>query len=246
MERTGESAARRFGRMLRLPVRLAVLWLAGSVLSVLLLRFLPPFASSVQVYDGWSRLVRGESPMLDVRWRPYGGISDHAKLAVIAAEDQKFATHYGFDLESVAEALERHQRRGRRLRGASTITQQVAKNLFLWPERSWLRKGVEAYYTALLEALWPKQRILEMYLNVAELGDGIYGVEAASRRFYDRGAERLTGEQGSLLAAVLPNPHRLRADRPSSYVRRRAAWVRGQMSALGGPAHLRQFEGRWY
>lgn len=246
MERTGGSAARRFGRMLRLPVRLAVLWLAGSVLSVLLLRFVPPVASSVQVYDAWSRLVRGESPLLDVHWKPYNQISEHAKLAVIAAEDQKFATHYGFDLESVADALERHQRRGRRLRGASTITQQVAKNLFLWPERSWLRKGAEAYYAALLEALWPKQRILEMYLNVAEMGDSVYGAEAASRRFFGRDAAQLSREQASLLAAVLPNPHRLRADRPSDYVRRRADWVREQMSSLGGAAYLRQFEGRWF
>jgi monofunctional biosynthetic peptidoglycan transglycosylase len=241
-----ESTARRFGRMLRLPVRLAVLWLAGSVIAVLLLRFVPPIASSVQIYDGWWRLVHGQSPFLDARWKPYGDIADHAKLAVIAAEDQKFPTHYGFDLESMADALERHQRGRRRLRGASTITQQVAKNLFLWPERSWLRKGIEAYYAALLEALWPKQRILEMYLNVAELGDGIYGVEAAGQRFFDRPAARLNREQASLLAAVLPNPRRLHAERPSAYVRQRAAWVRGQMTALGGAAYLRPFEGRWF
>ena len=156
-------------------------------------------------------------------------------MAVIAAEDQKFAHHFGFDFESIADALDDN---AQRRRGASTISQQVAKNLYLWPGRSYLRKGVEAYLTLLIESLWPKRRILEIYLNVAEFGSGIFGAEAASRQFFEKPARRLSLWEASLLAAVLPNPKRMSALRPSAYVRSRAADIRRWVRKLGGKQYL--------
>jgi len=158
--------------------------------------------------------------------------------AVIASEDQRFLAHHGFDFDQLQIALDEH-RAGDELRGASTITQQVAKNLFLWSGRSFVRKGLEAYFTVLLEACWPKQRILEVYLNVVELGDGVFGVEAAARRFFGVSASALSAEQAALLAAVLPNPRKLLADRPSSYVRSRQSWILGQMRLLETRGHYR-------
>jgi monofunctional glycosyltransferase len=131
--------------------------------------------------------------------------------------------------------------RGRRLRGASTISQQVAKNVFLWPGRSFVRKGLEAYFTVLVEALWPKRRILEVYLNVAEFGDGLFGVEAASQRYFGKSAARLSPDEAALLAAVLPNPHRMRAGRPTPYVQERRDWILRQMDQLGGTAYIKRF-----
>lgn len=172
-------------------------------------------------------------------WVPFERISANAAVAVIASEDQVFAEHFGFDLAMIRKAVD-HNAKGRRVRGASTITQQVAKNLFLWSGRSYLRKGLEAWFTVWIEILWPKSRILEVYLNVAEFGRGTYGVEAAARRFFDKPAARLTRREAARLAAVLPSPRRLRADRPSAYVQRRTEAIQRQMSAIGGTSYLRQ------
>jgi monofunctional biosynthetic peptidoglycan transglycosylase len=161
---------------------------------------------------------------------PWKAIAPAAPLAVIAAEDQRFPTHYGFDLGAIRDAL---RARPEQPRGASTITQQAARNLFLWSGRSWPRKILEAYASLLLEACWPKRRILEVYLNVAEFGDGVYGVEAASRRFFGHGAARLTRREAALLAAVLPNPKVLNAARPSPFVLVRARRIETQMARLG-------------
>ena len=160
-------------------------------------------------------------------------ISPHVKVAVIAAEDQNFPAHHGFDLKSINDALEDRER-GRRVRGASTISQQVAKNLFLWPQQSWVRKGLEAYFTVLIETLWPKQRILEVYLNVAEFGRGVFGVGAAADVYFHKRAARLNADDAALLAAVLPSPKRMRVNAPSHYVRSRQQWILGQMRGLGG------------
>jgi monofunctional biosynthetic peptidoglycan transglycosylase len=165
-------------------------------------------------------------------------ISPHAAVAVLASEDQRFPHHAGFDLESIADAVEKRSRGGR-LRGASTISQQVAKNLFLWPGRSFLRKGLEAWFAGLLELTWPKRRILEVYLNVAEFGDGVFGVEEASRRFFGKPAAGLSADEAARLAAVLPSPRRMRADHPSPWVLARSAWIQEQMAQLGGAAYLR-------
>ncbi|MGH8311171.1 MAG: monofunctional biosynthetic peptidoglycan transglycosylase, partial [Steroidobacteraceae bacterium] len=184
-----------------------------SVLVVALLRWLNPPTSAFMVRASLADAT------LDIRyrWVDFEEISPDAAVAVIAAEDQWFPFHAGFDLGSIREAAERNAKR-RRVRGASTISQQVAKNLFLWPERSYVRKGLEAYFTVLIELLWPKERILEVYLNVAQFGRGVYGVDAAARRFFRKPAARLDAYESALLAAVLPNPRRLRVDRPSTYV----------------------------
>jgi len=172
------------------------------------------------------------------QWVNWEGISPNMRLAVVAAEDQSFPDHRGFDFESIREALVK-QRKGGRLRGASTITQQVAKNLFLWKGRSYVRKGFEAYFTVLLELLWPKSRILEVYLNIAEFGDGIYGVHAAANTYLRKSPSALTRRDAALLAAVLPNPKRFRVGNPSSYVRGRQYWIQRQMELLGGVGYLK-------
>lgn len=164
-------------------------------------------------------------------WTDWADISDSAKLAVIASEDQRFVEHAGLDIEAIRIALE-EKSRDTGLRGASTITQQLAKNLFLWPGRNLGRKAIEAYFSLLLDALLPKQRILELYLNVAELGPGIYGVGAASRIYFDKRPGALVDAEAALLATVLPNPGRLHAAAPSEYVRERQRWVITQMQRL--------------
>jgi monofunctional glycosyltransferase len=161
-----------------------------------------------------------------------------AGLAVIASEDQRFPEHGGFDFKQIEKAMDEAERGGR-ARGASTISQQVAKNLFLWNGRSYLRKGLEAWYTVLIEALWSKRRILEVYVNIAEFGRGVYGAEAAAQAFFRKPAARLGRGEAARLAAVLPSPKRMRADNPSAYVLRRQAEIERQMQALGGPAYLK-------
>ena len=182
----------------------------------------------------------------DFQWVSLEQISPHAAIAVIASEDQQFPFHTGFDLDSIREAV-RASEHGRRLRGASTISQQVAKNLFLWPGHSFVRKGLEAYFTVLIELLWPKERILEMYLNVAQFGNGIYGVQAAARRFWHEPASLQAAAlvcvvASALLAAVLPDPLRMHAERPSRYVLTRRDQILGQMRGLGGAAYLRALQ----
>ena len=164
------------------------------------------------------RVEATDDSTLRYRWTDWDQISTHIAVAVIAAEDQRFLDHRGFDVESIRNALADAERGGRQ-RGASTISQQVAKNLFLWPGRSFVRKGLEAYCTVFIELLWPKRRILEVYLNVAEFGDGVFGIAAASERFFHTVPARIELDQAALLAAVLPNPKVLRVDRPSAYVR---------------------------
>ncbi len=224
--------------LLRIALALAVLALGLPVASILVLRWVPPPTSARMLQERTGALfTRGDGRRLSYDWVGWDAIAPPARLAVVAAEDQNFPHHAGFDREAIADALEAHQR-GRRLRGASTISQQVAKNLFLWPGRSVLRKGLEAYLTVLIEALWPKRRILEVYLNIAEMGPGIYGVGAASRLHFDKPAARLSAYEAALLAAVLPSPRRMHPDRPSPYVRQRARWIMEQMEQLGGQAYL--------
>src|SRR5690606_7030343 len=180
-------------------VAVVLSWLAGTAALVGLLRFVDPPVTAMMLQQDVP--VRAQKHV----WASRGSIAADAAYAVIASEDQRFLTHNGFDFEQIRRAVEDY-RNGRGLRGASTISQQVAKNLFLWPGRSFARKGVEAYFTLLIEAIWPKERILEVYLNVAELGEGIFGVEAAAQAFFGTSAAELRDEQAALLAAVLPNP----------------------------------------
>ena len=205
---------------------------------VLVLRVVPPWTSAVMMERQLGAWLHGERDFqLHYHWVPWSRISPSVPLAMVAGEDQKFPYHHGFDFDSIQDAMDDADE-GRRLRGASTISQQTAKNLFLWNGRSFVRKGLEAYFTVLIEATWPKQRILEVYVNIAELGDGVYGVGAASERFFHTSPARLDPAQAARLAAVLPSPRRLHADRPSAYVQRRAAWIERQMRQLGGPSYL--------
>ena len=209
-------------------------------LPVLLLRFVPPLTSSIMLERRIGAAMHGARDFsLHYRWMPWSRIAPVAPLAMVAGEDQKFPFHHGFDFASIHDAIHGADEGGR-LRGASTISQQTAKNLFLWTGRSFVRKGIEAYFTVLIEATWPKQRILEVYANIAELGDGIYGVEAAAQAYFGKPASQLTTHQAALLAAVLPDPRRLHANHPSAYVQRRAAWIERQMAQLGGVSYVEQ------
>ncbi|MGH8548281.1 MAG: monofunctional biosynthetic peptidoglycan transglycosylase [Methylococcales bacterium] len=212
--------------------------IAGSILSVLALRWInPPFTSFMLIrqVEAWQS-NQGDF-RIQYQWRYWNQISPELLLAVIAAEDQKYPAHYGFDTDSIQHALLTWQKTGR-LRGASTITQQVAKNLYLWSGRSFLRKVLEAYFSMLLELFLEKKRILEIYANIVEFGNGIYGAESASIQYFRRPARRLTEVQASQLAAVLPNPRKYNAGRPSAYVAQRSRWIRRQMAQLGGILYL--------
>jgi len=229
-------------RLLKWFLVVLLAWLLLTATPVLLLRWLRPLTSALMLEaaaQAWAAQDHGYRT--DFEWVSLEQISPHAAIAVIASEDQLFPFHAGFDFDSIRDAV-RESERGRRLRGASTISQQVAKNLFLWSRHSLVRKGLEAYFTVLIEALWPKERILEMYLNVAQFGNGVYGVQAAAERFWHKPARRLTSADAALLAAVLPNPLRLHADRPSRYVLSRRDWILDQMRMLGGPEYLRALE----
>ena len=227
-----------------------------SVVQVLALRFVDPPFSAFMVARQLDALVAGE---IDFRiahdWRDFERMSPHLPLALVASEDQNFANHHGFDFAAIEKAqahnekmVERAEKRGkpvRRLRGASTISQQTAKNLFLWSGNGWtrmLRKGLEAWYTVLMEALWPKSRILEMYANFAEFGDGIYGAQAAARSFFRKDASRLSAAEAARLAAVLPSPKRYSAARPGPYVQRRTNAIQRQMRYMGGSDYLRTLD----
>ena len=199
---------------------------------VLLYRFVNPPITPLMVI----RYLEsgGKSRRILKTWKDYDSISENMALAVVASEDQKFFEHHGFDLTAIRAAAINNISDDR-IKGASTITQQVAKNVFLWPKRSWLRKGAEAYFTVLIETFWSKKRILEVYLNVVELGKGIYGAETASRTYFGKPASKLTKDEAALLAAILPSPRIMSPINPSSYVNKRRQWIREQMDHIGNP-----------
>jgi len=222
----------------KLPLLLAAL----SILQVLALRFIdPPFTAFMAIRQVEALRAGDTGFRVAYDWRDLEDIAPSLAVAVVAAEDQNFARHRGFDLEAI-ERARAHNARGGRTRGASTISQQLAKNLFLWGGRSWVRKGLEAWYTLWIELLWPKKRILEVYVNVAEFGDGIYGAQAAARSYWGRDASALTVAQSARLAAVLPSPRRYSANRPGPWVQRRAQWIERNMRNLGGNAWLEALE----
>ena len=225
-------------RLLRVLVLAILAWAGVTVATVVALRWIDPPITTFMAADRIRHLLDDEY-VFRHEWRDWSRISRQAALAAVAAEDQKFPRHRGFDFKQIDKALADAER-GRRVRGASTISQQVAKNLFLWRGQSWFRKGLEAGITVLIELCWSKQRILEVYLNVAEFGRGTYGVQAASRRFFRKDAGRLNRNEAALLAAVLPAPTRFKVQAPSPYVKRRQAWIMRQMAALGGTAFLAQ------
>ena len=240
-------------RLLRWLLLAPLLFAALTALQVLVLRFIDPPMSAFMVGRHVEAIASGDwSYRTHYTWRDFDEIAPALPVALVAAEDQNFAAHHGFDFNAIEKArahnqrmLERAEKRGtpvKRLRGASTISQQTAKNMFLWKGRSWIRKGLEAWYTVLIEALWSKRRILEVYANVAEFGDGTYGAQAAAVRFFNRNADQLTPAQAARLAAVLPNPRRYDAGRPGPYVQKRSAAIQRQANHLGGAAWLRALD----
>ena len=220
-------------------LKLFIAFLFITLLQVLFFKWVDPFTSSIMIQRKIGLLFSGKKDKsLKYGWYNYDDISKNVALAFVAAEDQNFPFHIGFDFEQINKALKDKQK-GKRLRGASTITQQVAKNLFLWEGKSFIRKGFEAYYTILIEFLWSKRRILEVYLNIAEMGSQIFGVGKASENYYKKHPSELTKNEAALLAAVLPNPKRYSVTNPDKYVRKRKEWIMRQMKALGGVAYLK-------
>lgn len=235
---TGPRRPSRPRRWLRWLLALPFLFALASLLQVAVLRFIdPPFSAFMlaRQFEAWGQGQAGFRVAYD--WRDLDRISANLPVAMVAAEDQNFATHSGFDFKAIEKARVNNAK-GRKLRGASTVSQQVAKNLFLWQGGGWVRKGIEAWYTLLIELMWPKTRILEMYANIAEFGDGIYGAQAAARSYWRKDASRLSLAESARLAAVLPSPRRYSVARPGPYVQRRANWIQRQVRQIGGPAYL--------
>jgi monofunctional biosynthetic peptidoglycan transglycosylase len=234
-------------RLVRWSLTVVVAIFLATALPVIAMRWVDPWYSAFMLDAALdASRARKSNYRTDYRWADLEQISPHAAVAVIASEDQLFPFHTGFDFKSIREAVRHNEKqstkRRPRIRGASTISQQVAKNLFLWPGRGYFRKGLEAYLTLLIEFAWPKDRILEVYLNVAQFGDGIYGVEAAAQRYWKKPAARLNPYEAATLAAVLPSPVRLKANKPSNYVMLRRDQIMAQMRGLGGARYLQELE----
>lgn len=220
-------------RLRRWVLWLMLLWFVTTLTLVLLMRWFNPPTTAFML----QRLYSDDAIELQREWRPLSRIAPSLPMSIIASEDQKFADHHGFDVAAIQQVLEDRQA-GKRMRGASTISQQLAKNVFLWPGRSWVRKGLEVYFTAAIEILIPKRRILELYVNVVEFGDGVYGAEAAAQTIFGVSADGLSNQQSALLAARLPAPKRYPIHPPSKYMQQRARWIQQQVKQLGGKAYL--------
>ena len=220
------------GSLLRLALILFLLLLLVPPLWVALYRFVPPPITLLMI----ERSAEGKG--LDHRWRPLDRIAPAMTRAVVASEDSRFCSHHGFDMRAIDAALRHNEERPGKIRGGSTVSQQTAKNVFLWPQRSWVRKGAEAWFTVLIEAIWGKRRIMEVYLNTVEMGPGIYGVEAASQRYFHEPASRLSPAQADRIVAILPSPLKWSAAHPGAYVKKRTGRIgaRSGTVARGGLA----------
>ena len=218
-------------KLAKLLRNLVILFFASSILAVLVLRFVPVYITPLMLIRSVESIAEGETPGISRDWVPLGKISQNMVQAVVASEDNLFMEHNGFSFRDIEKALE-HNKKGKRIRGGSTISQQTAKNVFLWPQRSWVRKGLETYFTVLIEFLWTKERIMEVYLNVIETGNGIYGVQAASRKYFGVNASNLTRSQAALIAVCLPNPRKFSPANPSGYISRRKNHIVNLMGKL--------------
>ncbi len=203
------------------------LWFLGlSILTVIIYRFVPPPITPLMIQRVVEQKMDGKEMKLEKDWLSLDEISPSLPLAVITAEDQKFEEHFGFDLQAIEKAQKYNERhKGKKTKGASTISQQTAKNVFLFPVRSWIRKGFEVYFTFLIEVFWSKERIMQMYLNVIEMGPGIYGAEAASQYYFHKPAKKLSNAEAAAIAAILPNPLKWSASKPTPYITRKKAWI---------------------
>lgn len=222
-------------RLWRITWKTAMWFFILSIASVILFRWVPIPVTPLMLIRCVEQKVDGKDMKLRKDWVPLEEISPSLQLAVVCSEDQNFVRHNGFDWKAIEKAMEENEK-GKRMRGGSTISQQTAKNVFLWPGSGWtryLRKGFEVYFTFLIELFWSKERIMEVYLNVIEMGDGVYGAQAASEEFFKKDAEGLSRDQAALIAAVLPNPIRFSCAKPSGYIRKRQQWVLRQMALWG-------------
>lgn len=233
---------RRFPKVLKLLSATGLSFLYITLLAVLLLKwFNPPTTSFMlqrQISAEWNN---NEKFDLHYQWAGWNDISPYVKVAAITSEDQRFAEHWGLDISAIQEAIEEHQK-GESLRGASTITQQVAKNLFLWSGQSFIRKGIEAYFALIIELFWSKKRILEVYLNIAEFGNGVYGVQAASERYFNTNSSDLNMIQSALMVTALPSPKRYNLADPSPYMIERRNWILQYMFYLGNTEYLKRLD----
>jgi monofunctional biosynthetic peptidoglycan transglycosylase len=222
---------KRLLRIIKIP---ALFFLVFSIFTVILYRFLPPPITPLMIIRVFEQVADGKEMKLKKEWKPIDKISPNLALAVIASEDQLFLEHYGFDFTAIRKAFENNSKKKKKyIKGASTISQQVAKNVFLWPGRSWVRKIFEVYFTFLIEIFWSKERILEVYLNVVEMGDGIYGAQAASAYYFKKPALKYNQDEAALIAAILPNPRRWSPVKPTAYILKRKIWIKRNMMYLG-------------
>jgi len=220
--------------LLRFLKYFLIIFFSSSIFFVVLYRFVNPPVTPLMLIRTSQQTVNGEPLRLKKDWKSLEKISSHLQLAVVASEDNHFLEHSGFDLKAIKKARDYNdKKKGKKIRGASTISQQTAKNVFLWPDRSWLRKGLEVYFTFLIEMVWGKRRIMEVYLNVIEMGNGIYGAEAASQKYFHKSAADLTREQAALIATILPNPRKWDPSRPSAYLLNREQWILWNMGNIG-------------
>ena len=219
-------------RIFRIIWKTAAWFFGLSIFFVVFFRFVPVPITPLMLIRCGQQLFDGKEMKLKHDWISIDKISKHLPLAVFCSEDQNFMNHSGFDIEAIEKSVEA-SKKGKRLRGASTISQQTAKNVFLWPGRSWIRKGFEVYFTVLIEFVWRKERIMEVYLNSIEMGNGIYGAEAAANQYWKTSAEKLSRHQAAAIAAILPNPRRYSANPPGPYVQERIGWIVGQMGQWG-------------
>jgi monofunctional glycosyltransferase len=216
-------------------LRFAILFFfISTILVSLLYRFIYPPVTPLMMIRVIEQLADGENPKMQYDWVRLEKISLNMPLAVIASEDNNFMNHYGVDFKAIQKA-QKLNKRGRKLRGASTISQQTAKNVFLWPARNWVRKGLEVYFTGLIELTWGKERIMEVYLNVIEMGDGIYGAEMAAEQYFQKPASKLTRTECAAIAAVLPGPRKWRPDRPTPYIQRKTSAISSMMYKIERP-----------
>ncbi len=213
-------------------LKIVILFIIISAGSVLLFKWAPVPITPLMIIRCTQQFTSGETMSLKHDWVNLDDISPKLQLAVVCSEDQNYLKHFGFDWGAIEKALKANES-GKRIRGGSTISQQTAKNVFLWPGRSYVRKGFEAYFTLLIEVFWSKERIMEVYLNSIEMGNGVYGAEAAANYWFKKSAAQLTKDESSAIAAILPNPLKYKANPPSAYISKRKAWIKQQMSFWG-------------
>ncbi len=220
-------------KLFRIVAKLILWFFAISIASVILFKWLPVFITPLMLKRCVEQKIDGKDMKLSKTWKPLSEISPDLQLAVVCSEDQNFLKHNGFDFGAIKKAIEKNKK-SKRKRGASTISQQVAKNVFLWDGRNWLRKGFEVYFTFLIETFWSKERIMEVYLNVIEMGDGIYGAEAAAQEYFHTSALKMSKRQAATIAVILPNPLKYNAKNPSPFLQARINWALQQMAFWGG------------